>query len=464
MVMRTVRIARTRLVKITATITAVGLTAACPATVPDYTGFDLMIRSNFADAYRLPDGVFFANATPALNDAQQVAVKLDVISGTDAQGVWAGDVKVGEIAYQTSPFALVSDPSINSAGYVVFEQTFSLADGLYFHDIDSGDSGLETTLPIGASSWAAPSVNDTKQIGYRAKFGFSGQAYYSYDGISDADLHAAEVTLIPDSPYSFLFTPAFNNARQIAGKARLGGPGDVGDEQPDQIRIFEADQSSTLIVEDVDGDPASPFDKFDNSVALTDDGRVAFIATRIIGGRGVYISDGATTIEIATTDDPQISDIEFFHPAVNNDGLVAFRAFDSDGLRAVWVGDGTTLRRVIAEHDLIECDLGLARIDQNDNSPVFGGSMTINDNGDVAFHCALTPEDNNQIEWGSAIYVARAGKTGDVNGDGVVDVDDLFSIINAWGPCDDPNACPEDLNDDGIVDINDLFVVLNNWG
>ncbi|UCD73816.1 MAG: hypothetical protein JSV91_08445 [Phycisphaerales bacterium] len=49
----------------------------------------------------------------------------------------------------------------------------------------------------------------------------------------------------------------------------------------------------------------------------------------------------------------------------------------------------------------------------------------------------------------------------DVNGDGVVDIDDVFAILGAWGPCDD---CPEDVNDDGTVDIDDLFEVLGAWG
>ena len=48
----------------------------------------------------------------------------------------------------------------------------------------------------------------------------------------------------------------------------------------------------------------------------------------------------------------------------------------------------------------------------------------------------------------------------DLNGDGKVDIDDLFQILGAWGLCED---CPEDLNDDGIVNIEDLFLVLEHW-
>jgi Ca2+-binding EF-hand superfamily protein len=52
---------------------------------------------------------------------------------------------------------------------------------------------------------------------------------------------------------------------------------------------------------------------------------------------------------------------------------------------------------------------------------------------------------------------------GDVNGDGVVDIDDIFDVLAAWGPCDDPSNCPADVNGDGTVDIDDLFEVLANW-
>ncbi|UCD75479.1 MAG: carboxypeptidase regulatory-like domain-containing protein [Phycisphaerales bacterium] len=49
----------------------------------------------------------------------------------------------------------------------------------------------------------------------------------------------------------------------------------------------------------------------------------------------------------------------------------------------------------------------------------------------------------------------------DVNNDDVVDIDDLFQVLGAWGTCED---CPEDINDDGLVDIDDLFEVLGAWG
>ena len=49
---------------------------------------------------------------------------------------------------------------------------------------------------------------------------------------------------------------------------------------------------------------------------------------------------------------------------------------------------------------------------------------------------------------------------GDVNLDGVVDVQDLVEVILAW----DAPGGPADVNDDGIVDVQDLVTVILQWG
>ncbi len=66
--------------------------------------------------------------------------------------------------------------------------------------------------------------------------------------------------------------------------------------------------------------------------------------------------------------------------------------------------------------------------------------------------------------------------TGDVTppgppvGNGVVNIDDLVAILNAFGPCPDPGNCPEDITPpgppvgNGVVNIDDLVAVLNAFG
>jgi predicted outer membrane repeat protein len=48
----------------------------------------------------------------------------------------------------------------------------------------------------------------------------------------------------------------------------------------------------------------------------------------------------------------------------------------------------------------------------------------------------------------------------DINGDDIVNVDDLFDLLNAWGNL----GGPADINSDGIVNVDDLFSLLNAWG
>jgi hypothetical protein len=60
--------------------------------------------------------------------------------------------------------------------------------------------------------------------------------------------------------------------------------------------------------------------------------------------------------------------------------------------------------------------------------------------------------------------LAQMAEPGDVNGDGVIDVEDLLALLGAWGPCAPGEPCPADANGDGVVNVNDLLVVLGGWG
>ena len=57
------------------------------------------------------------------------------------------------------------------------------------------------------------------------------------------------------------------------------------------------------------------------------------------------------------------------------------------------------------------------------------------------------------------LYGVKCSRTGDLNGDGVVDGSDLGALLNNWG-----GSGTGDLNGDGRVDGSDLGALLNNWG
>ena len=49
----------------------------------------------------------------------------------------------------------------------------------------------------------------------------------------------------------------------------------------------------------------------------------------------------------------------------------------------------------------------------------------------------------------------------DTNGDSMVNVTDLLTLLAAWGP--NPGH-PADFNDDGNVNVTDLLTLLGAWG
>ena len=96
--------------------------------------------------------------------------------------------------------------------------------------------------------------------------------------------------------------------------------------------------------------------------------------------------------------------------------------------------------------------------------------------------------NENGIEDSIEIYTGQASDTNndgfpdecilgdcdaDVNGDGIVDGDDLGDLFAAWGPCPAcpdpeepqcPELCPADLDLNGVVDGDDLGDLFLSWG
>ncbi|MBK9656234.1 MAG: hypothetical protein IPO66_12515 [Rhodanobacteraceae bacterium] len=379
---------------------------AAPNALPDYLDFQLQARSGIGPGFNLPLGASINSATVDLNDAGRVAVRVSLptgIPGDDfTRHIFVGENGAGYVVSEGPTGSLVSDPRVAPNGIVWFAANFeggnALA-GIYRYDASDQSTVRVTALPAGTTFYEFPRGNALGQIGYRVSFG-SSKAWVSYAGGS-VQTHAAESGI-----YSFLFTPSFDENQVIAGKVTLAGSGF------NQIRTVDNHAVAVILARSSAETAASPYVNFDNSPAISPTtGRVAFIATLAAGVRGVYRYDSpGNIVEIARTGTQGLGSIESFGPAINDDGLVAFRGVDSNGKQAIFVGDDSTLRRVIGRGDPIDTDLGLGQIDQETpGSPAFSGGVAINASGDIAFSPTLTPFGNNQIEWGTGVYVAHAG-------------------------------------------------------
>ncbi len=384
---------------------------------PDFPGaweLALLARCNFevnqGGSYRMPPDHFLDGPSPQVNAAGQVAVTVP-IAPDGKRHMWMGDAAGGELVYHSPVDAFMSGVSIDRAGRAVFDLTMTETEGLYLYGPGARPPAeVVTTEPFGAISRGDPQLNEAGAIGFRASFGDSRAHYLLDSGSSSPAVRVAETALDGDSPYSFLFSPGFNGRGDLASGARRG-PG-LDNSRPDEIVLWPASGDPVVIARDADGDPRSPYAAFDAThVSLNDRGQVAFITTLVDGGaRAVVVGDGSSEdVVIAREGQAEVGDIEFFSTDINAHGWVVFRAFDDSGKRAIWVGDGAQLVRIATERDQVPTDLGDGMIAQETgDNPVFDGNPSINDHGDVAFACGLAPVGDDQVEWGTGIYLAAA--------------------------------------------------------
>ncbi len=406
------------------------------AAVPNYTQFELEARTNLLvndNGYQLPPGSSFNSISAAIDDAAQVAFRVQLVP--DAQdssqyrpGLWYGGHGAGGIVYSGPIDASIDDDVclVNGSNAFVYIP-FTLSDdegfgnSLYLYSQDSEGSGGAAeiaTAPVIADSYSSACMTTAGTFSFQAHYA-SGRAYVNIVDNGSGNTvtqFVGDANVSPGSPYTYLYTPASNDSGAIAAKVALSSDFTSALE----IRVF-ADGTSQLILANTGRDPTSPYSTFDNSLAVNHAGVVAVVATRADDHRRVVLrSDGTSTTEIAAVDPAgTIRDIEFFFaPSINDAGMVVFRAKDANG-QALYVGDGTVLTRVIGNGDVVATDLGSAQIGQdNDSDPIFSGRPTLNNRGDIAFVAGLYPAGDNQTEWGSGVFVAYAAVNDTVFADG----------------------------------------------
>ena len=388
------------------------------AALPGYTEVELQARSNLLvndNGWNLPPGSSFNSISASINASAQVAFRVQVVPdagdpGLSRPGVWLGAHGVGSLVYTGAIDALIDNEAcINDTGDIAFTiSSTGSGNSLYLYDASAGSAGELGTLPVIPNSYGSPCLNTAGDIGFQANFA-SGRAYAARIG-GTTQIYAGDANVVPGSPWTYLYTPSFNATGLIAAKVATS---------PDQfsaveVRAFHSDGSSQRLLANQATDAASPYSKFDNSLALADDGSVAVIATRAADNRRVVLrNDGMTTTEIAAVDPAgPILELDSFAPAINDAGWVAFRARDANG-QAIYLGDGASLQRVVGNGDVVDTDLGVAQLGQHDASPVFAGRPSINARGDIAFVAGVHPQGDSQTEWGSGVFVAYATPTVD---------------------------------------------------
>ena len=213
--------------------------------------------------------------------------------------------------------------------------------------------------------------------------------------------------------------------------------------------------------------------------AIGDDGRiVGASSTTGDGPTRAVLWQGGSAIDLGTLGGPASR----AHDLNANGVIVGAADLGGGGFHAcrfVVDGNGTVQSR----DDLGELGAGYsAAYAVNDAGTIVGvsdGRAFVHDGGAMSDLNALIPADAGwalaratDINAGGWIVGAGAHDgapraflliptaPADLNGDGVVDFDDLLQVLGAWGPC---AGCPADLDGDGMVGLSDLIQLLAAW-
>ncbi len=85
-------------------------------------------------------------------------------------------------------------------------------------------------------------------------------------------------------------------------------------------------------------------------------------------------------------------------------------------------------------------------------------------NGDGKTDYLVTAANDSGGTGKAYLIAGNYPRTGDVNGDGFVSINDFLSLLALWGPCADCEDCSADFDDDCTVGITDFLDLLANWG
>jgi hypothetical protein len=94
-------------------------------------------------------------------------------------------------------------------------------------------------------------------------------------------------------------------------------------------------------------------------------------------------------------------------------------------------------------------------------------AATTYDPGTLAYNTKyywyIVATDNHDIAVEGSVWDFTTGKSGDVDGDGNVNVLDMIRIGQHWGETGSPGWIPEDVKPDGVINVLDMIIIGQHW-
>ena len=393
--------------------------AAAAASASAQTIDPVILARTGVTAFNLPAFSTTNSATAVLNDARQVAVKINTVGASSSSGLFfgsydpAGGEGTGGLVYTSGPDLVTFDAGLSDAdgGTAVFaDETGTLR-----RYTPAGGVGV-LNKPLGTTGFSGLNTLNDGRVVARLAFGGGGQVDASFpmqtSGTPTPSVYASNVSVDASSPYSFLFTPDFADAGgAMATLAQLASGGN------DVRRFAGPGAAGVSVAADTDAQAGSPYGRIYNGVSISDDGsKIAFLA-RLAGTSTeallLYDDDTGLTRTVAAEGSDGIGVLDVFAPSVNDLGQIAFRGSttaDQATGSSVFLADADgTLRRLAGVGDTLETDLGLRQLGRRDNASSQGGAPQLNNLGDVVYSLQyFDPTNPSSVADGTLVLVSPA--------------------------------------------------------
>ena len=375
----------------------------------EYQDPELIFNSSSTDGYNMPAKTVFTDRAPSINDQREMAITLTLLDGTYDTGIWVKSKYQEGILITSGAKESFNDVQINNQSELFFtHQTLNGIAGVYTaHGRESGGYELinhmndEEFYPY--SSFSNLFYSRSEELFFTAK-NFKGDTgifnYTQSNGIDLIDFQNQRSR----SPRSFVFAPSYNDQSQVAYKVRLGSRGQLSEEQIDQIIVSHQGVKKVLAV-DKDGDTHSPWLSFRNSVALSNNGSVAFIA-KDKDSEKLILKKQSGEEKVLATAGVELKEFSFFSLSINDKDWIAFRGIDLKGRHALYIATDSEVKKVLTQFDVIKVPWGEALIAYGPHIP-FGGNIDMNNHGDIIVNTGLATLDNTD-DYGNGVVVIFA--------------------------------------------------------
>jgi hypothetical protein len=348
-------------------------------TFAQYQKPQLLTRFAAEAGWNAPPMMFCFSSEPLVTSS---GVYLGCMDQQGGQGMveWSPQFKVTAVARANSYFSLPRSVS-GKVTWTEFEEWGTTAayvlDGTQLtrtelKGLNPSGEPHDSFLSLGQGEWI-----------YRLK---------SYSGYQIWSWQQHMVKPIFTQPVSHIFPPVVGEQGELVIKTREVHNNESA---PDRLWMYRG-EAWHLLLEDRDANPASPWISFRHQMSV--EGERVLLVARDEQGDALVLLERGRWQEIARVG-RDLKEIDYFTPKLKQDTIV-FRGVDLAGKKGLWAHTGGQLQRLLQQGELIDSDLGPARVDYPRQHAIFYGAPGIGPEGEIIQQATLTdPADLNQL-WG----------------------------------------------------------------